>query len=72
MVIASLEKEPEANEKISVMSIEENVCDNGNKDSTEQEKFCCPIEDCPKHVNGYANKGGLTKHMNNAHPNFQE
>lgn len=38
----------------------------------ETERFYCPVEDCPKHVSGYASKSGLTKHINSAHPDLQE
>lgn len=37
---------------------------------TSTERLYCPIEDCPKHTEGYATQSGLTRHMNSVHPDY--
>lgn len=36
------------------------------------EDFCCPVEDCPKHIAGYKTEKGLKRHIETAHPELVE
>ena len=36
------------------------------------EDFCCPVEDCPKHLTGYKTEKGLKRHIETAHPELIE
>lgn len=65
MEIFPAENNPEV---ISLCLEEEHVIEETTE--IKKELFYCPIEECPRHENGYKTINGLKRHIESAHPDY--